>query len=93
MLESDADRLAMIKSLGGLSVSVRGQSFWAIFDNGNVDVLGMVESSDPFLTCRTSDVLSLAIVKDDAIEIAGEQYRMKTTKDDGTGMTHMALKR
>jgi len=93
MLETDADRLAMIKSLGGLVVSVRGKDIWCIFDNGNVDVLSMVESSGPSMHCRSSDVSSIAITKDDEVEINGEQYRVKKMDPDGTGMIMVHLKK
>jgi hypothetical protein len=93
MFETDADRLAMIKSLGGLAVPVRGNNLWGIFDNGNVDVLSMVESSGPSFNCRTSDVELLAIAKDDEVDIKGEQFRVKKMDPDGTGMTLIHLKK
>jgi hypothetical protein len=86
-METDADRLAMIKSLGGLSVRIRGQDFFAIFDNEYADAFGMVEGSSPAITSRTTDVERLAIAKDDVIDICGRQWRVKQHRHDGTGMT------
>lgn len=92
-METDADRLAMIKSLGGVLASVRGNGIWGIFDNGNIDVLSMVESAGPSLNCRSSDVALVFMTKDDEMEINGEQYRVKKMDPDGTGMTMVHLKK
>lgn len=95
-MESDADRLAMIKSLGGQLVRVPNGEFWAIFDKETADILGgpAVESRQPELSsCRTSDVERLQIIKDDPVEIGTETYRVKKPEDDGTGMSRVLLKR
>lgn len=96
MFESDADRLAMIKSLGGQLVRHSNGEFWAIFDKETADALGgpSVESRQPELSsCLTSDVTRLQINKDDTVEIGTETYRVKDRgKDDGAGMSRILLK-
>lgn len=93
-METDADRLESIKALGGLRASVRGQYFWAIFDNAYIEILDGIESTTPALSsCRTSDIERVQLVKDDVIEIDGKQWRMKTHQPDGTGMSIVALRK
>lgn len=92
-IETDRSRLRMIKAVGGLIASFSRGDIWCIFDNGNADVLSMVESSGPSMHCRSSDVSSIAITKDDEVEINGEQYRVKKMDPDGTGMTMVHLKK
>lgn len=93
MFETDADRLAMIKALGGLDCKIRGGCFWGIFDNASADALTLVESTDPVITCRSSDVTHLSMVKDDTIDICGDLWRIKKFEPDGTGITRILLKR
>lgn len=91
MMESDADRLAMIKSLGGQLISHAQGSFWAIFDRDFLLVTDAVESRQPALTARTIDVAELS--KDTTLDVGGEIYRIKRPEPDGTGMTTIILKR
>lgn len=91
-MDTDADRLAMIKSLGGQLVSVRGREFWAIFDNDFALANGMVESSGPALTCRTSDFLEIGITKNDAVLNLPESLVVKDHQPDGTGMSIVMLR-
>lgn len=93
MFESDADRLEMIKSLGGQFV--RPQDFWAIYDNEFLIVEGM-ETSQPILTCRTSDVRTAGVTKDDILLVLDEsgeerERKVKRIEPDGTGMTKVIL--
>lgn len=95
-MESDADRLAEIQALGGQRVFIRGAEFWALFDRQYQSVaLGQleIESRSPALTCRTSDVERLALVKDDPIDGLPEPFRVKAHEPDGTGMSVVVLKR
>lgn len=99
MFESDADRLALIKSLGGQLVRYAGGEFWAIFDREYYEAgFGdgpAVESSQPALTARTSDVKNL--LKDTPLDITVdgqvETYFVKRHQPDGTGMSVVFLKR
>jgi N-glycosylase/DNA lyase len=94
MLESDASRLAMIKSLGGQRVLFRGEEFWALFDNAFTDISGMVEGTTPALSvCRSSDIERLKITKEDTLDVAGEQWRVKMIEPDGTGVSVVRLKK
>lgn len=91
-METDADRLAMIQSLGGQLISHVQGSFWAIFDRDfALTIDGAVETRQPALTARTIDVTNLA--KDIVLDVAGEAYRIKRPEPDGTGMTIVILKR
>ena len=90
-METDVDRLASIKALGGQLVSHSEGSFWAIFDKEFVELSdGMVESTGPVLTARTIDVKDLA--KDAVLDVGGQEYRIKRLEPDGTGMSRVMLK-
>lgn len=92
MIESDATRLRMIKAVGGVLVSHGSGSFWAIFDREfSLSVDGSVESRQPVLTARTSDVCELP--KDVVLDVCGTEYRIKRQEPDGTGMSLVILKR
>jgi hypothetical protein len=90
-METDADRLAMIKSLGGQLVRHVSGDFLAIFDRDFLLVSDAVESRVPALTARTIDVTELA--KDVVLDIGGTEYRIKRHEPDGTGMSIVVLKR
>lgn len=95
MFETDADRLAMIKSLGGQIITVGSESCWAIFDNEYLEVLGdpPVETRQPVIQCRSSDVERLTLLKDMDMMVGTEHYRIRIVQPDGTGMTRIFLKR
>lgn len=93
MLENDADRLAMLKSLGGALVSHADGEFVGIFESAYQNALSNgvdVESADPTIHARTSDVS--ALVKDAVLTVAAATYRLKRAEPDGTGMTILRLK-
>jgi len=92
-METESDRLEMIKSLGGLCVRHVGGEFLAIFDNAYSGLSAAdleVEERGPRLTCRTSDVIALR--KDDALEVCNATYRLARAEPDGTGMTVLVLR-
>ena len=91
-METDADRLAMIKSLGGQLVRHPSGEFWALFDNEyyESDFGPGVEGRQPVLTARTIDVQGLA--KDVPIDVNGVTYLFKRHEPDGTGMSRVPLK-
>lgn len=92
-MDTDADRLEAIKSLGGQCVHHDSGEFWAIFDNGYLGVSAAdldVEERGPRLTCRTCDVESLR--KDTSVTVNGADYRIARAEPDGTGMTTLILK-
>jgi hypothetical protein len=91
-METDADRLASIKALGGQLVSAEHGDFWAIFDNDYLPAAGgMVESVGPALSCRTSDVETMP--KGSTVLVGSTTYRIARAESDGTGMTLLVLGR
>jgi hypothetical protein len=94
MLESDADRLASIKWLGGQLVSHAQGEFWALFDNDFQQALGdgMVESRGPALTARLVDVEQLR--KDTVLNVAGKTFKLKKAEpEESTGFSVLLLGR
>lgn len=97
-MDSDADRLALIKGLGGQLVRHDSGQFWAIFDNGfsAVDVGDTeVEAASPSLTARTSDVESLS--KETPLtfrDFAGREvtYVFTRHEPDGSGLSRILLR-
>lgn len=90
-MQSDADRLAMIKSLGGqLARPKDGQPFWGLFDREFL-LTGAVETRVTALNARSCDVASLD--KEAPLEVDGEDFKIKRLEPDGTGMTLLILKR
>jgi hypothetical protein len=95
MFENEADRLAIIQSLGGQLLRIDGGTFWAIFDHEYIDVGSdepRIESTQPVLTCRTSDVGRLLINKDTLLEIEAGDYQVRRHEPDGTGMSRLILR-
>lgn len=90
-METDADRLAMIKSLGGQLINHMHGSFWALFERDFLLIVDAVESRQPVLTARTIDVTDLP--KDTVLDVGGDTYRIKRPEPDGTGMSTIILKR
>lgn len=95
---TDSDLLAMIKSTGGQLVRHHGGEFWANFDDDYQSVVdGMVESSGPALTARTSDVrdlpkeVTLEVTPRPDIALPGGQFRLKRPERNG-GITVLLLK-
>ena len=79
-METDADRLASIKGLGGQIVRAQNGSFWAIFDNDFQPALsdGSIESNGPALSaCLTSDITTLRIKKGDVIDVENVAYTVR----------------
>ena len=95
MLESDSDRLALLKGLGGSLVSTPAGALWGIFDAAYVAVGtdAAVEATTPALVCRSSDVALLGITKDVRLSIEGTPFRVARAEPDGTGMTTLVLRR
>lgn len=93
-LETDDDRLTYLEAFG-VPVRIRGQLMQAVFDN---DYLGAqagdleIESRVPMITCLTSDVERLVIVKDDQVDGLDKPYRVDHHEPDGTGMSRLVLK-
>lgn len=89
-MDSDADRLALVKALGGQLLRVEAGDFWAIFDR---EYLGQLETETrvPALTCRTSDAERYIKPKGAAVPIGNDTYRVRRHEPDGTGMSIVYL--
>lgn len=96
MLESEADRLGMLKAVGGEEFDT-GQPtrLWAVFDIPAIDREGLipVKSRRPELSCRDSDVEAHSLVKGSSLVrvSTGVQYLVRELEPDGTGMTVIRL--
>jgi hypothetical protein len=97
MLETDADRLASIRALGGELVTHSAGTFLAIFDNeyrgvglGDIEI----ETRGPVLTCRSSDVTDLGKEAVLHLSDAGD-YRVRRSEPDNPapGWTLLLLRR
>lgn len=92
-METEADRLAILRGLGGVDVASGGRVFVAVFDN---EYLGQdagveVEGRQPVLTCLTSEADRL--VKGAVIDVCGASYRVVRHEPDGTGMSRLVLRK
>lgn len=91
MIESDEDRLEYLKAMGEL-VDIDGLSLFGVFENEFAtegDFPG-VASSEPTITCRSSDV-RLFHVGDEVVRESGDKFTIREIEPDGTGMTLLRL--
>lgn len=93
-LETDADRLAMIRALDGVEFSCVSGTFWALFDAefvavGDVDMA--VDSTGPRVTVRSSDVARCKLQNGTPISTGSDAYVIRSTQPDGTGMHVLTL--
>lgn len=90
-IESEADRLEMLKGLGAelVTIAKTGTQVYGILAKEYVSG-GRVEGYQPVLTARTRDVGGLA--HGEQLTIGGVVYLTWESKDDGTGMTEVVLK-
>ena len=89
-METELDRLAYIRALGGLVVYCPLTSIEAIFDAAYVNADGADEAS-PALTARSSDIAAAFLRKGDSVRVADHAYRVRAFEPDGTGMTVIRL--
>lgn len=98
MMETDADRLAMIRGLGGVAVFTQAGSFEGILEADHAAALD-VDSEAPRLTARSSDVDRLGIGHGLALSIGAATYVVRGVQPDGivdrdgrpAGMTTLIL--
>lgn len=92
MYESDDDRLAMIRALGGIEfIGPRGK-FWAVFEQPAVALGDLaVVTPAPQLTARTSDLERAAVVSGGTVRRNSVSYLVRQLLPDGTGMTVVDL--
>lgn len=86
MLETDADRLASIKGLGGQLVRGELGECWAILDAAGVQLQfddTYLNSTNPRLTLRSSDVDRLGIAKRASIISVDDTDYLVREKQDG----------
>jgi hypothetical protein len=97
VLESEADRLGMIKAVGGEEFDTgHPENLWAVFDIPTVDSGGLpipARSRKPEISCRESDIVAHSIVKQTPlIRVAtGVHYVVREFEHDGTGMSVIYL--
>lgn len=92
MIESDADRLAILSGLGGGPVNAPRGTFTGLLESEFVQVGEIpVDSTSPQLSARTSDVRAAGVSVGIALVIEGEQYIVRSMQNDRTGMTLMLL--
>ena len=91
-VETAADRNALLKDYGTTVTKADTSTFTAIFDNDFLAVdldESEVESTEPTLLARTSDVSGLA--HGDSLTISSTSYTVRGIQPDGTGMTQIML--
>jgi hypothetical protein len=98
MLESDADRLGMIRAVGEQFDTGHTSRLWMVFDETflETDVNGFVVSNrEPRGEARTSDVEAHELIKDSRITRVsdGSVWFVKDLEPDGTGMTLVRLRK
>jgi len=99
VFESEADRLASIKALGGEPFDTgNAEKLWAIFDREYLEAqigLQSVANRKPMFLCRSSDVAAHALVKDSSAvtrDSDGSKFFCLKFEPDGTGMTLVLLR-
>lgn len=96
MLESEADRLAMIQAVGEPFSTGSPQKLYGIWDCPSIDIDGgviPVKDRKPQIECRESDVALHALVKKSPIarDADGTSYSVRDFDFDGTGMATILL--
>ena len=86
--ETDESRLAFLQDFGS-TVHSPGGDCLGIIETDYLDTDG-IDNFLLALTCRTSDVLSL-MPKGTVVSMDGVDYRVRTHKPDGTGMSIVVL--
>lgn len=91
-LESESDRLALLKGDDAETFQVDGQDIIAVFDAPYADPLE-VESSAPQLYARTSDLDAVGAVHGSTvIRLADASvYKIRNIQPDSEGMTLLRL--
>ena len=89
MIETDADRLAMMTLFGEL-VTVAGAAIRAVFDAAYASPFE-IASVSPVLTCREVDVAG--VLAGAAVVVRGKNYVVRNVEPDGTGVALLVLER
>ena len=91
-VETAADRNALLNDYGTTVTKADTSTFTGIFDNDFLAVdldESEVESTEPTLLARTTDVSGLA--HGDSLTISAVSYTVRGIQPDGTGMTQIML--
>ena len=93
MFESDADREALLRGLGGSSVTGPGGRFTGVLEReyAGIGDEALVDSSAPRLIVRTEAARCARVERGTAVTIEGETYIVRSLQPDGTGMTTCIL--
>lgn len=91
MIETDADRLALVRDLGE-KVYIDNCAYYGVFENEYLEDLDGpgVSSSSPMLTVRSSDVAS--VVPGSTVIRDSVTYTVREVEPDGTGITLLRLR-
>lgn len=87
-IETDADRLEMLKQLGE-EIHIANEPVWAVFDNDFAELEFDVESSGPRAEVRDIDIIG--ITRGTEVRRSGVKYTVSSMRPDGTGMTLLRL--
>ncbi len=91
-MESEADRRASLKALGGQCYPTAAGPLLAIFDNEYMEGVG-TETRLPVLTCATADAEAVEATRKGAeVTVDGKVYRVDRHEPDGTGMSRLILR-
>ncbi len=94
MLESEADRLEVIKAADGEVVIFDDREIWVIFDNEHepVTLAGQIVSSTvPMIEARTSDLAEIKVGTSWVVR-KGIRYITVDHQPDGTGLSEVFLR-
>jgi hypothetical protein len=92
MFESDAERLAMLRALGGVMIQGPIGQFTGIVDQSYVAVGDVpVSSSSPQIIARTCDLPVAGVAVGSVLAANGETYLVRALRPDGSGMTDLEL--
>jgi hypothetical protein len=92
MFESDADREAMLRALGGVSFAAPLGLFVGLLDRDYVGVGDVpVESEAIRITARSSDVERLRVSEGSALVADSGTYIVRGVQPDGLGMTVLVV--
>jgi len=93
-IETDADLSVFLADFGVVVTLAGNTEITAIFDSfpESVSLLqSSIDSNEPQLVCRTSDVQS--VEHGDSLTVRSETYIVRGISSDGTGLTTLTLEK
>ena len=90
MIETDSDRLELLKALGE-EIQFDGQSIWGVFEMSyfDIDLDSPVEGSTETVTVRTIDIPSRT--RGSSVVRGNTSYTVVGSEPDGDGITTLRL--